>query len=223
MSGGNGTREVILEAASDLFSQDEYLAVSMEELARRASVAKGTLYHHFGSKEALFQALTRDRSRRMLSMLERVIAGEDPVEGKLRSLTVHTFMFFVKYPAFFRLWEKSLAGGPSSRTAPFEEMRGRLREMIQRVICSGMAEGVFRPVSPDTAADVLFGAVMGAVPRCLELGVEDPCTLKQREQLFDFVWEAVRSRPVRDGGPPPAEGPVEDPAETADSPAGGAA
>ena len=200
MSRENGTREAILEAASQLFSQDEYRGVSMDELARRASVAKGTLYHHFGSKEALFQALTRDRSRRMLNMLERVIAGEDPVDRKLRSLTVHTFMFFVKYPAFFRLWEKSMAGGPSTRTAPFEEMRERLREMIQTVICSGMAEGIFRPVSPDTASDVLFGAVMGAVPRCLELGVEDPCTLRQREQLFDFVWEAVRARPPREEG-----------------------
>jgi hypothetical protein len=62
------------------------------------------------------------------------------------------------------------------------------------VLCSGMAEGVFRPVSPDTAADVLFGAVMGSVPRCLDNGLDDPATLRQREQLFDFVWEALRTR-----------------------------
>jgi len=220
VSSGDRTREAILEAASELFSRDEYRAVSMDELARCARVAKGTLYHHFGSKEALFQALVRDRSRRMLEMLRGVIDGRDPVDRKLRSLTVHTFMFFVKYPAFFRLWEKSAATGPCSRTAPFEEMRRRLREMIQTVICSGMTEGVLRPVSPDTAADVLFGAVMGAVPRCLELGVDDPCTLKQREQLFDFVWEAVRARPQREGPRRQASVLTEQPGMTGAAPGG---
>jgi AcrR family transcriptional regulator len=198
MSGVNGrarTREAILEAAAELFSRQEYRAVSMDELAERARVAKGTLYHHFGSKEALFQALGEERSRRMLEMLEPVVSGSESTEHKLRSLTIHTFMFFVKYPSFFRLWEKTLAQEPCERTVPFEVMRSRLQDFIQQVLCSGMAEGVFRPVSPDTAADVLFGAVMGSVPRCLDNGLDDPATLRQREQLFDFVWEALRARP----------------------------
>jgi AcrR family transcriptional regulator len=195
VNGRGRTRESILEAAADLFSRQEYRAVSMDELAERAHVAKGTLYHHFGSKEALFQALGEERSRRMLEMLEPVVSGPESTEHKLRSLTVHTFMFFVKYPSFFRLWEKTLAQEPCGRTAPFEMMRSRLQDFIQRVLCSGMAEGVFRPVSPDTATDVLFGAVMGSVPRCLDNGLDDPATLRQREQLFDFVWEALRARP----------------------------
>jgi TetR/AcrR family transcriptional regulator len=193
-NGREATRETILEAAADLFSRQEYSAVSMDELAAQAGVAKGTLYHHFGSKESLFQELVGDRSGRMLSMLQRVVDGEESAERKLRSLTVHTFMFFVKYPTFFRLWEKTLAQESCHRTAPFQAMRDRLGGFIQTVLCAGMAEGVLRPVSPDCAADVLFGAVLGAVPRCIDLGLEAPATIRQREQLFDFVWEALRSR-----------------------------
>jgi AcrR family transcriptional regulator len=189
------TREAILDAAADLFSRQEYHAVSMEDLAREASVAKGTLYYYFGSKEGVFLTLTGDRSERMLEMLERAVSESDSAEYQVRSLTVHTFMFFVKYPSFFWLWEKALAQDPCERTAPFETMRERLRGLIQMVICGGMADGILRPVSPDTAADVLFGAVLGAVPRCLDRGVDDPITLRQREQLFDFVWEALRARP----------------------------
>ena len=162
-------------------------------------MAKGTLYHYFGSKEGVFLSLTSDRSERMLEMLERAVSESESAEYRVRSLTVHTFMFFVRYPSFFRLWEKALANEPCDRTAPFEAMRERLRELIQTVLCGGMADGVLRPVSPDTAADVLFGAVLGAVPRCLDRDVEDPVTLRQREQLFDFVWEALRARP--DGEP----------------------
>jgi len=193
------TREAILDAAADLFSRQEYHAVSMDDLAREASVAKGTLYHYFGSKEGVFLTLTADRSERMLEMLEQAVSESDSAEYQVRSLTVHTFMFFVKYPSFFRLWEKALAQDPCERTAPFERMRERLRGLIQTVICGGMADGILRPVSPDTAADVLFGAVLGAVPRCLDRSTEDPLILRQREQLFDFVWEALRAR--TDGRP----------------------
>ena len=195
-NGRESTRRAILDAAADLFSRQEYHAVSMDDLARHASVAKGTLYYCFGSKEGLFLALSRERSERMLGMLDPVVSGTGSAEYKIRSLTVHTFMFFVKYPSFFRLWEKALAHEPCERTAPFEAMRERLRGYIRRVIRDGIEEGVIRPLSPETAADVLFGAVLGAVPRCLDRGVEDPITLQQREALFDFVWEALRSRPA---------------------------
>lgn len=188
-------REAILAAAAELFSRQEYHEVAMDNLAARAGVAKGTLYNHFGSKEDLFLALVRERSDRMLDQLENLLAEAEPTATRVRSLTIHTFMFFVKYPAFYRLWKKGLAQEQCARTEPIEAMRGRLQKLIQVVICRGMAEGVIRPLSPDTAADVFFGAVMGAVPRCLCEGVESPLTLRQREQLFDFIWEALRARP----------------------------
>jgi TetR/AcrR family transcriptional regulator len=210
------TRDAILGAAAELFSRLEYHEVSMDDLASRAGVAKGTLYNHFGCKEDLFLALVRERSGRMLDQLEQLLSAGGSAAARVRSLTVHTFMFFVKYPAFFRLWEKGLGQAQSRRTEPLEAMRARLGGLIQMVICQGMTEGVIRPLSPETAADVLCGAVMGAVPRCLGDGVESPLTLRQREQLFDLVWEALRARSdinghvddraVMTAGPPPGPG-----------------
>lgn len=50
-------RDAIIAAAMTLFVEAGYAAASMEEIARRAGVAKQTLYNHFGSKHVLFQAI----------------------------------------------------------------------------------------------------------------------------------------------------------------------
>ncbi len=50
-------RQAIVAAAMALFIELGYAMSSMEEIARRAGVAKQTLYNHFGSKQVLFQAI----------------------------------------------------------------------------------------------------------------------------------------------------------------------
>jgi len=50
-------REAIIAAAMRLFIEAGYAMASMEEIARRAVVAKQTLYNYFGSKQVLFQAI----------------------------------------------------------------------------------------------------------------------------------------------------------------------
>jgi AcrR family transcriptional regulator len=46
-----------LKAALSLFSRQGYRATSMRQIARRCGLSVGNLYHHFGSKEAIFQQL----------------------------------------------------------------------------------------------------------------------------------------------------------------------
>jgi AcrR family transcriptional regulator len=47
----------VLKAALSLFSRQGYRATSMRQIARRAGLSVGNLYHHFGNKETIFQRL----------------------------------------------------------------------------------------------------------------------------------------------------------------------
>ena len=58
---------LILEGARRLFAANGFDATSMDDIAEAASVAKGAVYHHFASKEAVF-----------LRVLEDVQAGRRP-------------------------------------------------------------------------------------------------------------------------------------------------
>ena len=51
------SRTAILEAALDLFSSQGYRGTSIREIAERAGVSTGNVYHHFPDKETIFQTL----------------------------------------------------------------------------------------------------------------------------------------------------------------------
>src|SRR6516165_7246714 len=80
------TRQKILDAAMDVFSEVGYAAAGLGEVIERAGMTKGALYHHFDSKEALATAiieqgtnLTRDAFRHVCELpspaLENMIHG----------------------------------------------------------------------------------------------------------------------------------------------------
>jgi AcrR family transcriptional regulator len=73
-------REAILEAALDEFSARGFAAARLEDVAKRAGVAKGTIYLYFADKEALFQELVRFQIGPVMSAFEAVLAGPLPLK-----------------------------------------------------------------------------------------------------------------------------------------------
>jgi AcrR family transcriptional regulator len=72
-------REAILAAALDEFSARGFAAARLEDVARRAGVAKGTIYLHFASKEALFQELVRTMLGPLVATLDQLRATDLPI------------------------------------------------------------------------------------------------------------------------------------------------
>src|SRR2546423_11620025 len=72
-------RGAILAAALDEFSASGFAAARLDDVARRAGVAKGTIYLHFSDKEALFQELVRSALVPILAVLEAAPAAEIPI------------------------------------------------------------------------------------------------------------------------------------------------
>lgn len=68
-------RQAILEAALAEFCERGFAATRVEDVARRANVAKGTIYPGFKDKEALFQELIRSRLGQHVHRLKAARAG----------------------------------------------------------------------------------------------------------------------------------------------------
>jgi AcrR family transcriptional regulator len=68
-------REKVLEAARELFASQGY-DVPLDEIATRAGVGPGTVYRHFPTKQALFQAVTEARVSAMIDSAS--LPAEDP-------------------------------------------------------------------------------------------------------------------------------------------------
>src|SRR5499426_620109 len=85
-------REAILAAALDEFSTGGFAATRLDDVARRAGVAKGTIYLYFRDKERLFQELVRT----MLSPLVGTIEAAPLREVSIRSVAEMIVEMFIR-------------------------------------------------------------------------------------------------------------------------------
>jgi len=79
-------RRQIMDGARAVFLAQGFDAASMNEIARRAGVSKGTLYVYFDSKEALFEAIVEEECRSTAEQLFALDSSEHDVEAVLTRL-----------------------------------------------------------------------------------------------------------------------------------------
>jgi AcrR family transcriptional regulator len=73
-------RARVLEVAYETFAA-EGLSVPIDEIARRAGVGAGTIYRHFPTKEALFQAVIMDRMQHLVDVGYALLESDEPGEA----------------------------------------------------------------------------------------------------------------------------------------------
>jgi AcrR family transcriptional regulator len=76
-------RGAIIEAAMDEFIARGFAATRLDDVAKRAGVAKGTIYLHFKDKEALFEELIRTA---IVPLVNRLAGGPPPAGGSVRDM-----------------------------------------------------------------------------------------------------------------------------------------
>ncbi len=162
------TRHDIIQAALEEFAEAGYDRTTMDAIAIRAKVAKGSLYYHFPSKEALFTALFEERAERLARLTESAIQA-----GAWHGAMQAWADFFWNEKAFLELFLS-------------EAWRNREREqMVQRFLHRIIAPLFpLLPVSDDTREIMgyaLFGAI--AVPALHLLKQERP----ERQSLDALV------------------------------------
>src|SRR5438105_7275188 len=87
----------ILDAAGELMLRWGYNKTTIDDIARYAGVAKGTIYLHWKTREDLFTALMRREYIRLVEDIQQRISG-DPEGGTLHGITKHSMLATMKSP-----------------------------------------------------------------------------------------------------------------------------
>jgi TetR/AcrR family transcriptional regulator, mexJK operon transcriptional repressor len=155
----NANRSRVLRAATSAFLARGYRS-SVEQIARRAGVAKQTVYHHFPSKDLLFKDVARELARRVLIELEDaprdlrdalIAFGEAYRARALGTQGIATFRTLVPEIPRFRALARAMYAASAG------EMVRRLAQVIGRA----MDEGRLRREDPRFAAELLLGMLVG--------------------------------------------------------------
>ena len=145
-------RERVLEAAKVVFSAGGPEA-SLEAVARRAGVGIGTLYRHFPTREALFEAVYRREVAQLGELAEQLKSEPDPVEALRRWLRSNVEFVGTKKGMATAL---ALAVKPSSELTAFSFER--LSQAVGALLDRAVAAGEIRAdVSPEDLLRALVG------------------------------------------------------------------
>lgn len=138
----------IVEAALACFLEGGFERTKLDEVARRAGVAKGTLYLYFETKEQLFRAVVQHVTQSNVRHLQSAIADfEGPFE-ELAALVLHGAARSIsasRVPAVARLILREADRIPDLARIWFEEVAAPMLSAGQAVIEKAQAKGEVRP------------------------------------------------------------------------------
>ncbi len=159
----NLRKEIVLEAAEEVFAAKGYYEAAVEEIASRAEVSVGTFYNLFASKEALYITLIKQRVDGFMQHVMRCVETEKSASEKLDRLLAGMFEYVDQSQAFFRLYMMTTHGLPwHVNSSMGEVLFAKYRELLSYVtqICQqGQEEGVFHTSTPFSLALAILGVV----------------------------------------------------------------
>ena len=141
------TQDRILSAAQAEFARRGYDGARVDAITDRAKVSKNLLYHHFGSKEALYvRVLERTYETLRRRQGDVPLAGLDPLEA-MRRLCESTFQVFIDEPDIIVMLntENLHRGRHISKSPIIRALYNRLSDTIRGILDEGARQGVFRP------------------------------------------------------------------------------
>jgi AcrR family transcriptional regulator len=131
-------RARVLDVAAEAFAT-EGLAVPIDEIARRAGVGIGTVYRHFPTKEALFEAIVLDRIRRLAEMAQTARSEPDPGSAFFTFFTCVIDAGTVNKAMF-----EALATAGEVDTTALRDASGKLLTSLGDLLASAQRAGAVR-------------------------------------------------------------------------------
>lgn len=145
-------RERLLEAATHIFSAGGPQA-SLEAVAREAGVGIGTLYRHFPTREALFEAVYRHEVDLLGDLAEQLARDDEPVEALRKWLHANVRLVAAKKGMIEGL--QLVAHGSSELKAySFERLTGAIGLLLDRAVA---ADEIRADITPEDLLRTLVG------------------------------------------------------------------
>jgi len=185
--------DTLLDAAEHVIGREGYDGATMQDIAKEAGCAAGTLYLYFKTKEELFSAMAAKHAQAIMQLLYAAMDQvADPVE-KLR-LSYNAYLDYMHaHPGFFRIFYTS---GPGSRASLQASLQGKAlevyrdyrRQEISLVSQAQQAGKVRADIPAEELVEFMHGIGQTACARWIT-GVAAPANAEQMRLL----WEMIKS------------------------------
>ncbi|MFL5928679.1 MAG: TetR/AcrR family transcriptional regulator [Gaiellaceae bacterium] len=158
MAAAEDKRRQILAAAVRVFAAQGYEASRVGDVATEAGVAYGLVYHYFGSKEAVLEAVFREQWGRMLAAVALAEETGKTAPEQLELVVKIVLRAWRDDPDLVRLLVREITRSPHIQDE-LDEI-GQAFASLERIVRRGQEQGTLRrEVDPRIAAFMLYGAM----------------------------------------------------------------
>jgi TetR/AcrR family transcriptional regulator, fatty acid metabolism regulator protein len=148
----------ILDAAVRVFAAQGYDASRVGDVAREAGVAYGLVYHYYGSKEAVLEAVFREAWGRLLAAVAVAEQSGGSAPEQLATVVKIVLRAWRDDPDLVRLLVREVTRNPHIHDE-LDEI-GQAFATLERIVRRGQDDGSFRPdLDPKLAAWMLYGGL----------------------------------------------------------------
>jgi AcrR family transcriptional regulator len=181
----------IITAARKVFAEKGYVAATVDEIAARAALAKGTIYVYFESKEQIYNAVLVDDLEALRTLSLQKIAGVGTVLEKISAYINARFEYCEERRDFFRIMVTESSGSPVLSKAKAREWLREPVRLLTVAIENAISNNQIRHWPAETLAWTIADLTTGALQRRL---VTVPATTAGEDMdfLIDFIYAALR-------------------------------
>ncbi len=134
-------RENLLNCALDLFALQGYDAVGVQAISDAAGIKKPTLYHYFGSKSGLLEALFEENINPFFDSLEEAARYQGDIHASLKEVANTFFAFARSNPRFYRFYLSMwFAPRESEAFKAMQTFSARQQELIEQLFANAVED-----------------------------------------------------------------------------------
>ena len=185
---GQATRAALIEVATELFATNGYDATAIPAVLDAAGVSRGALYHHFESKEALFEAVLESVEAQAMVKVTRAARGAtDPLDGLRRGCSAYLAM--CRDPVVRQI---SLIDAPAvvgwQRWREIDEQHAF--GLVKAAIAAIAADGRVKPELVDVMAHMVLAALL-EVALLVARADEGRLAIRRGQEAIDELLTAL--------------------------------
>lgn len=183
-----GKKQQILTVALRLFSESGYFNTSVHDIQKQAKVSIGSIYHHFGNKEAIAKALFTDIESRMNDAIADIMATHASAHDRCKTVVSYLFNLTEQQPdaMHFMLYAKHKEFMPEEKPV----CSSRPFTLMKNIVTQGIEEGVIRNIDPNVVAVTIFGGAIRLIFLRLDDSLENPLQT-YLEDCWNCAWRGV--------------------------------
>ena len=184
-------RERILSSAEALIAQRGFHGISMQQIAKLANVATGTIYRYFSDKETLLRCLHEERVRDVSATILQNVEVTEPCYLQFRQLWLNTLHYLQASPDSLN-YRVQYEASPLFNKEEERQMDERNFKPVHEFFECGRVKGLFRDMPAELLGFLALENLMLLTRKCAKGCIELDDALY--EQLLDASWNAILKR-----------------------------